>query len=83
MLAPRRVERQRAQCLGERERVAGRDQQAVEAIARDIPVAGNIRGDDRRACGKRLGEHHPEALPAQRRRAQHLGTSQLGVLALL
>ena len=33
--------------------------------------------------GERLGEHHPEALAAERGRAQHVGAAQLGGLLAL
>ena len=43
---------------------------AVDAVAHDVAVAGDVGGDDRRAGGERLGQHHAEALAAQRRRAR-------------
>ena len=67
------VEREVAQRLGERGRVAARDEHAVDAVAHDVAVAGDVGGDDRRAGRERLRQHHAEALAAERRRAQHVG----------
>ena len=41
----------------------------------DVAVAGDVGGDDRRAGGERLGQHHAERLAAERRRAQHVGVA--------
>ena len=71
-----RVEREVAQRLGQRGRVAARDEHAVDAVAHDVAVAGDVGGDDRRAGGERLREDHAEALAAQRRRAEHVGAAQ-------
>ena len=65
-----RVEREVVQRLGERERVAGRHQQAVAAVLDDVAVAGDVRRHHGRAGRERLGQHHPERLAAQRRRAE-------------
>ena len=46
----------------------------------DVAVAGDVRGDDRRAGRERLGQHHAEALAAQRRRAQHVGALEHAAL---
>ena len=54
-----------------------RDEHAVDAVAHHVAVAGDVRGDDRRAGGERLGQHHAEALAAERRRAQHVGGLEL------
>ena len=81
--AQRLVERQAAQRLGERERVARRHEQPVEPVAHHVAVAGDVRGDDRRARGERLRQDHPEALAVQRGRAHHVRARQLGLLALL
>ncbi len=59
------IEREPAQRLRERERIAGRDQQAVEAVAQHVAVAGDVRGQHRRARRERLRQHHPEALTVQ------------------
>ena len=56
---------------------------AVEAVAHDVAIAGDVRGHDRRAGGEGLGQDHAEALAAQRGRAQHVGARELGGLALL
>jgi len=77
------VERKRAQCLGQRERVAGWGQHTLDPVARDVAIAGDVGGDHRRAGGERLGQDHPEALAVQRWRAQHVGAGELGVLARL
>ncbi len=82
-LAPAWIERERAQRLGERERVAGGHEQSVAPVAHDVAVAGDVRGDHRRRGGERLRQHHAEALAVQRGRAQHVGALQLGELALL
>ena len=42
----------------------------------DVAVAGDVRGDDRRAGRERLGQHHAEALAAERRRAEHVGRAR-------
>ncbi len=78
-----RVEPQVAQRLGERGRVAARHEHAVEAVAHDVSVAGDVGGDDRRAGGERLRQHHPEALAAERRRAQHVGALQHAALLVV
>ncbi len=72
-----------AQRLGQRLGVGGRNEHAVDPVAHDVAVAGDVGGDDRGAGGKRLGEHHAEALAAQRGRAQDVGALQLGRLALV
>jgi hypothetical protein len=72
-----------AQRRGQRGRVAARDQDAVEAVAHDVAVARDVRRDDRRALREGLGEHHPEALAAQRRRAQHVGGGEDALLGLV
>ena len=66
------VQREVAQRLGERGRVAARHEQAVDAVGHDVAVARDVRRDDRRAGRERLGQHHAEALAAERRRAQHV-----------
>ena len=71
--APLGLVPQLVQRLGERGRVAARDEQPVDAVAHDVAVAGDVRGDDRRAGREALRQHHPEALAAERRRAQHVG----------
>ena len=63
--------------------VAARHQHAVAAVADDVAVAGDVRRDDRRAGGERLGQHHAEALAAQRRRAEHVGLAQARVLLVV
>ena len=68
---------QALQLLGEALRVAGRDEDAVDAVADDVRVAGDVGGDDRRARGEGLGQDHPEALARERRRAEHVGVAQL------
>ena len=70
------------QLLGQALRVGGRDQDAVDAVADDVAVAGDFGGDDRRAGGEGLGQHHAEALAGERGRAEHVGAVQLGPEAL-
>jgi hypothetical protein len=70
-----------AQRLGERLRVGDGHEHAVDAVTDDVAVAGDVGCDHRGAGGERLGQHHPEALPAQRRRAQDVGALQLLALA--
>ena len=50
------------QLLGEALWIGGRDQDAVDAVADDVVVAGDVGGDHRCAGGEGLGEHHAEAL---------------------
>jgi hypothetical protein len=64
------------QLLGEPLRVAGRDEDAVDAVADDVAVAGDRRGDRRGAGGKRLGQDHAEALARERGGAEHVGLVQ-------
>ena len=52
------------------------DEHAVAAVRDDVAVAGDVGCDHRRAGRERLGQHHAEALAAQRRRAQHVGAVQ-------
>ena len=59
--------------LGEALGVGGGDQDAVGAVVDDVAVAGDVGGDDRRAGRERLDQHHPEALAAERRRAEDVG----------
>ena len=79
----RQIECEQSQRLGESERVARRDEQAVAAVAHDVAIAGDVRGYDRLCRGERLGQDHAEALSVQRGRAQHLGARELLELALL
>ena len=58
------------QSLGQYLRVACGHEHAVDAVADDVPVAGDVRGDDRRSGRERLGQNHPEALAADRWCAQ-------------
>ena len=53
-------------------------QPSIHAVAQDVAVAGDVGGEHRRAGGQTLGEDHAKALTPQRRRAQHVGASQLG-----
>ena len=48
--------------FGEALRVGRRHEHAVDAVGDDVAVAGDLGGDDRCSGGKRLGEHHAEAL---------------------
>jgi len=64
-------------------RAAGRDEHAVGAVANDLAIAGDVGRNHGRARRKRLGEDHPKALAAQRRRAQHVGPLQLPALGLV
>ena len=41
--------------------------------ADDIGVSGDLGGHDRCPGGEGLGQHHPEALTGERRRAEHVG----------
>ena len=54
-----------AQRLGQSLRIGRGHEHAVDAVAHDVAVAGDVGGDDRRSCGERLGEHHSEALAPQ------------------
>ncbi len=81
--AQRRVQREHTQRLRERERVACGNEQAVGALAHDVAIAGDVRGDHRRRRGEGLGQHHAEALAAERGGAQHLSACELRALALL
>ena len=78
-----RVQRQLAQRLRKRKRVAGGQQLAVDAVAHDIAIARDVGGEHGRARGEGLGQHHAEALAVQRGRAQHVGGLKLCDLALL
>ena len=82
-LAPLGVEREVAQGLAELDGVAGRHQQAVLALAHDVAVAGDARGDHRRRRRERLGQHHAEALAAEGRRAEQVGRAEQAPLLLL
>ena len=81
--APGGVQRQRAQRLRERARVAAGSEQAVEALAHHVAVAGDVRRHHGRARGERLGEDHPKALPAEGRRTEDVGACELGGLLVL
>ena len=70
------------QLLGQALRIAGRNQQAVDAVADDVAVAGDGGGDHRRAGGEGLGQDHAEALARERGGAEHVGPVQLGPEAL-
>ena len=65
-----------AQRLGQGGGVAARHEHAVDPVAHDVAVAGDVGGDDRRAGGEGLGEHHAEALAAQRGRDEQVGRGQ-------
>ena len=56
----------------------GRHEHAVQAVADDVAVAGDVGGHDRGARGERLGQHHAEALAAERRRAEQVGLARAG-----
>ena len=68
-----RRQRQVAQRLGERRGVAARHEQAVDAVADDVAIAGDVGGDDGRAGREALGQDHAEGLAAQRRCGEHVG----------
>ena len=82
-LASRAVKRETAQRLGERERVTGRHQLAIDAVAHDVAIAGDVRSEHGRGRREGLGEDHAKALTAERGRAEHVGARQLGELARL
>ena len=63
--------------LGEALRIAGRDEDAVDAVLDDVAVAGDLGGDHRRTGREGLGQDHAEALARERRRAEHVGLVQL------
>ena len=65
-----------AQSLTERGGIGGRHEQAVVAVADHVAVADDVRCHDGRVRGKRLRQHHAEALAAERRRAQQVGLTQ-------
>ena len=52
-------------------------------MAHDVAVARDVRGHHRGARGKRLGQHHAEALAAQRGGAQQVGLAQQAPLLVL
>ena len=64
---------ERVQRLADRGGVAGLHEQAVLAVGDDVAVARDVRRHDRSARRERLGQHHAEALAAQRRRDEHVG----------
>ena len=70
------------QLLGQPLRIAGGHQQAVDPVADDVAVAGDVGGDHRRAGSEGLGQHHAEALAGERGRAEHVGPVQLRPEAL-
>ena len=80
---PRLVEGQPAQGLGEGERVARGHEHPVEPVADHVAVAGDVRGQHRRARREGLRQDHAEALAAERGGAQHVGRLQLRQLARL
>ena len=53
---------QRLQLLGQPLGVGGRHEDAVDTVADDVRVAGDVGGDHRRAGRERLGQDHAEAL---------------------
>ena len=69
------------QRVGERLRVLGRDQQAVDLVLDQLGDAGDGGGDDRRAGGHRLDEHVRDAVAVGRqqaaRHAQRAGAAVL------
>ena len=52
-------------------------------MADHVAVADDVGGHDRRVGGERLGQHHAEALAAQRRRHQQVGLAQQAPLLLV
>ena len=80
-LAALGVEREVAQRLGQRRRVAARDEHAVAAVGHDVGVAGDVRGHDRRAGRERLRQHHAEAT-RRRATARRAGPPRAARLAL-
>ena len=72
-LAALGVDGQRVQRLADRGGVARLHEQAVGAVANHVAIAGDVGGDDRSTGRERLGQHHAEALAAERRRDQHVG----------
>jgi hypothetical protein len=74
---PRRLVREQLELLGERLRVCGRHEDAVDAVGHDIAVAGDLGGDHRRAGRHRLDQDHAEALPGQRRGAEDVRLANL------
>ena len=64
------------QLLGQALGVAGRHQHPVDAVGDDVAVAGDRRGDHRRAGGEGLGQDHAEALARERGGAEHVGLVQ-------
>ena len=77
------VEDQPAQRLGKRQRVPGRREQAIGPVAHDVAITGDVGGHDGGGGGEGLCQNHPEALAAERRRADDMRTSELRALALL
>ena len=70
------------QLLGEALGVAGRNEDAVDAVVDDVAVAGNRRGNRRRACGKSLGQDHAKALARKRWGTEHICFMHRGVKGL-
>ena len=73
-----RVDRQRRAAPRRAPRGRRRDEHAVDAVAHHVAVARDVGGDDRRARRERLGQHHAEALAAERRRAEHVRLAAAG-----
>ena len=71
-----RVQREVAQRLGQRGRVAARHEHAVRSVRHDVAIAGDVGGDDRGAGRERLRQDHAEALAAERRGAQDVGVGE-------
>ena len=82
-LAASRVGCQGAQRLAELDRVARRHQQAVHAVPDHVAVSRDVGGHDRGARGERLGQHHAEALAAERGRAEQVHGAEQAPLLLL
>ena len=64
------------QRLAELGGLSGRHEDRVDAVACHVAVAGDVGAHDGRAGRERLGEHHAEALAAERRRHQQVGLVQ-------
>ena len=69
-LARRRSRSTRSSAAGQRDGVAGLDEQRVDAVGGDVAVAVERAGDHRRARRHRLDQHDAERLAVQRRCAE-------------
>jgi hypothetical protein len=77
------IQRQRAKPLTQGDGIAHRHELAVDAVADDVAIAGDVRGDNRRRGRERLRQDHPEALAAEGGGHEHVGAAEELPLRLL